>query len=272
MISLARIVVYPIKGLDGVSLEMCPVLETGPLEFDRRYRMVDHEGRVINGKRTAAVHGIRAGYDLMAGTVTLAGASADPVVFSLVEDRQLIEAWLSNHFGFAVRMEGDQTHGFPDDPDSPGPTLVSTATLRQIASWYPGLTTDEVRRRFRPNLEIDAPEPFWEDRLVTAGENRFHVGGTTWRGVRICQRCVVPSRDARSGEVTPGFQKRFAELRAQSRPASSPVEAFDHFYRVCINTRPEHCVQARSLQVGDPLSREPGEEQFEVGGGERGES
>ena len=61
---LVRICLFPIKSLDGVVVEAARVLGDGALEFDRRWRLVDRRGRLVNGKRTAAVHRVAARFDV----------------------------------------------------------------------------------------------------------------------------------------------------------------------------------------------------------------
>ena len=109
-----------------------------------------------------------------------------------------------------------------------------------VSGWFAGLWLDEVRRRFRANLEIDGVEPFWEDRLVgPAGtEVPFRIGSVRWLGVKACQRCVVPTRSSLTAEVTREFQKTFSTERGRTLPAWATRERFDHFYRLAVNTRP----------------------------------
>ena len=78
---------------------------------------------------------------------------------------------MSNYFAMPVSIKQNLTHGFPDDTASPGPTIISTATLEAIASWYPDLDIEDVRLRFRANIEIDGVPAFWEDRLFAEAGN-----------------------------------------------------------------------------------------------------
>jgi hypothetical protein len=71
MPALDRITLYPVKSLDGVAVAEARVLPSGGLENDRRWRLVDLDGRVVNAKRTAAFHPIRAEYDLAAKLISL---------------------------------------------------------------------------------------------------------------------------------------------------------------------------------------------------------
>jgi uncharacterized protein YcbX len=53
---LGRILIFPIKSLDGIQLDEVTITKGGILENDRIYAIFDEEGRVVNGKRTALVH------------------------------------------------------------------------------------------------------------------------------------------------------------------------------------------------------------------------
>ena len=249
---LGRITVYPIKSLDGLDVSEARVLENGALEHDRQFALVDADGRFVNGKRTAAVHTIRTEYDLTRMTVRF----NTEVEFSLVHQQREIGQWLSSALDIACSLAENTTGGFPDDTDSPGPTLISTATLAEIAAWFPGLTLEETRRRFRANLEIDGVEAFWEDRLVgSAGsEVPYHIADVRWLGVNPCQRCVVPTRATTSGETTAGFQKAFAVERERWLPAWAPRDRFNHFYRLAVNTRLALDQSPGRIRVGDPIS------------------
>ena len=91
MPTLDRIVVYPVKSLDGVDLAEARVLPGGALEHDRRWRLVDAEGRVVNAKRTPRFHAIRAEFDLADRLVSLSRWTDPPTVaadtFPLVPGR-----------------------------------------------------------------------------------------------------------------------------------------------------------------------------------------
>jgi uncharacterized protein len=248
---LSRITIYPIKSLDGVDVETARVLANGALENDRGFALFDADGDYVNGKRTAMMHHIRAKYDLARMTVRF----NDAVEFSLRDQVLEIGDWLSNAVGVTCRLTENLAGGFPDDTDLPGPTLLSTATLNEVAAWFPGLTQDETRRRFRANLEIDGVEAFWEDRLFgpTGTAVPFQIGDVRWLGMNPCQRCVVPTRDAESGAATPGFQKAFAVARQKHLPDWAPRGRFNHFYRLAVNTRLAAESSSSLLRVGDAV-------------------
>jgi uncharacterized protein YcbX len=239
---LARILIYPIKSLDPVEVQEAEVLPSGALRHDRSYALVDAEGNSINGKRAPLVHRVRATFDLHGGRAELRRGN-DAHSFRLREGREHLEACLSGWLDQPVRLVENLDNGFPDDLESPGPTVVSTPTLKAVSQWFDGLTDDEVRRRFRANLEIDGgPEllpPFWEDRLVAPAGSlvRFRVGDLTLAGTNPCQRCVVPTRDTATGDPWPQFARTFAQYREASLPPWAQRSRFDHFYRLSVNTR-----------------------------------
>jgi uncharacterized protein YcbX len=238
---LARITIYPVKSLDGRDVPEATVLPAGALEHDRRFALVDAQGRFVNGKRTTQVHRIHSSFDPRSRTLSLGLRDHDDRrVFHLDADRDALHAWLTGHFGFPVGLVEEAATGLPDDTASPGPTVLSTGTLEEAARWFPGLDAGEVRRRFRANLEVGDVEPFWEDRLYAEPGQvvRFRVGAVVFEGVNPCQRCVVPTRSATTGEPIPGFATAFARRRERGLPPWAVASRFDHFYRLAVNTRP----------------------------------
>ena len=232
---------YPIKGLHGTMVESARLLASGAFEFDRRWSLVDARGKFVNGKNRVEVHAIHPVYNLARLEIALDGQ-----VFSLERDSPGIARWVSDRLGEPVEWRENNSVGFPDDLESPGPTFVSTASLQRVGKWF-GFPIDEARRRFRANVEFDAPEPFWEDRLY---KSNFRVGEVEVEAVNPCQRCAVPARDSLTGVVDPGFQKRFAELRKAEIPVFAKTAQFNHFYRLTVNTR---IVSGEKIHLGDPV-------------------
>lgn len=236
---LARILIYPVKSFDAVAVEKARVLDSGALEHDRRFAVVDRTGKSVNGKRTPLIHQLRSAIDPVARRIRLS-VRGDSREFDLDVDRVPLEKWLTEFFGQPVRVIENPAAGFPDDTEASGPTLISTATLEEVAGWFPELDVAETRRRFRANLEIDDVEPFWEERLYSdAGtEVRFRIGNVELVGTNPCQRCVVPTRSSETGERYADFTSIFEARRYETLPYWATRSRFDHFYRLAVNTRP----------------------------------
>jgi uncharacterized protein YcbX/GNAT superfamily N-acetyltransferase len=253
---LARIVVFPVKSLDGVDVSLARILPSGALEHDRRFAIVDSVGKPVNGKRDARIHRIRSAFDPPTRRLSLrSNGSAPATVFSIDEDRDALEAWLGRFFGFPVSVREDAAGGFPDDRDAPGPTLVAEESLEEVAGWFPGTSAPALARRFRANLVVRGFPPFGDDRLVGTAEAPvlFRVGSVTFEGVNPCQRCAVPTRDPETGEGDPRFAKTFASRRRETLPEWAPRVRFDHFYRFTVNTRLANGESGGLLRVGDAV-------------------
>jgi uncharacterized protein YcbX len=267
MPTLDRITLYPVKSLDGIEVAEARVLPSGALENDRRWRLVDLDGRVVNAKRTAAFHPIRAEYDLAQKLISLSHWADPPTApahtFSLVPGPEGPCEWLSNALGMKVLLEERPDGGFPDDRDAPGPTFVSTASLEEVARWF-GFDLAESRRRFRANLEIGGCDAFWEDTLASPAPARrppslgelppdlpgdpyadlppaepreFSIGEAQFLATNVCKRCVVPSRDSRSAEVTAYFRDAFEARRGRDLRGDVDASGWNHLYRLGVNTR-----------------------------------
>ncbi|HEY4313507.1 MAG TPA: MOSC N-terminal beta barrel domain-containing protein [Pirellulales bacterium] len=253
---LSRIVVYPIKSLDGISLESTQVLPTSALANDRRFAMRSARGDWISGKTNPAVHYLRAHFAVDAASVRLVseidGREAE---FVLADDREQLNAWLADFFEEPVMVVENDRAGFPDDTDSPGPTIVSRQSIEEVTGWYPGFTVEDVRSRFRANLEFDGDAPFCEDRLVADRQHvvRFAIGDVILEGVTACQRCIVPTRHPRTAAIYPRFARLFAEHRQATLPAWTVTERFDHYYRLTVNTRLSPLTTEGDIRVGDEV-------------------
>ena len=258
---LAQIVIYPIKSLDGEVVDRSKISPGGALEFDRRWAIVDANGKVVNAKRTAKIQQIRSQFDF--------GGSEDrllvnlstvdhphPQVFCLTTELDKLASWLSEFFGFSVSLIENAIVGFPDDLEAYGPTIVSTATLLAICECFPDLDLTEVRRRFRTNLELSDVPAFWEDRLFgVAGEVvNFQMGNVKFQGINPCQRCIVPTRNSLTGNVTAKFQQTFSQYLQQTAPIWTNLSRFNHFYRLAVNTQIPDGEANKFLDVGDLIS------------------
>jgi uncharacterized protein YcbX len=256
---LANIRLHPIKSLDPILVQKARIGPNGGLENDRVWALHSADGNWVNGKRTAAIHLIRAVYAPDLSTVTLSVPDGHRRIpeqtFAFPMDIEGASEWLSAYFERQIIVRY-APGGFPDDPIASGPTIISSASLRAICECFPGMTIGEARKRFRTTLEIDGVPPFWEDQLFSAEKSStvlFHIGEVVFEGSNPCARCAVPPRDPHTGADLLGFQKRFSEFRRAQLPAWSPGQQFDHFYRLATNTQVTSSQSGKLLHLGDPL-------------------
>ncbi|WP_232702640.1 MOSC domain-containing protein [Halobacterium wangiae] len=244
--------VYPVKGLDGVSIDEAAVLDGGTLAGDREFALFDADGDVVNGKRTSRVHELQTAFDPETTELTVA-VDGERRTFDLDADRERAADWFGDVFDLDLTLERDESLGFVDRREM-GPSVVSTATLREVASWFKEMTVEGARRRLRANVEVSGVPPFWEDRFVGDDAPGFVAGGVRFEGVTPCARCVVPERDPETGEPTPEFRERFVARRRETFPEWADVDAFDHYYTLMLIARVPESDRGRTLHVGDDVS------------------
>ncbi|MEM7712306.1 MAG: MOSC N-terminal beta barrel domain-containing protein [Cyanobacteria bacterium P01_A01_bin.68] len=255
---IAKICVYPIKSLDGVEVRQAKVLQSGALEYDRQFAIFDEQDKFVNAKRYAKIHLLRSKFDLENNIVSLKVQGEETEKsFNLKSEISHVETWLSEFFGFTINLKENLTTGFPDDTVSPGPTIVSTATLKEVASWYSDLTENDIRRRMRTTIEIDGVPAFWEDKLFSENNSviNFKIGNLRFLGVNPCQRCIVPTRNAVTAEVISDFQKIFIRKRRETLPEWVNKSRFNHYYKLTVNTQLANQETGNQIiKIGDEIS------------------
>jgi uncharacterized protein YcbX len=256
---LANIRLHPIKSLDPVHVSEARIGPAGSLEHDRAWALYSVDGQWVNGKRTAAVHLIRAAYapDLSSVTLSVPGdrRKIPTKTFAFPADTAGAAKWFSEFFEQTILVRHSK-EGFPDDTVANGPTIISTASLQAACDIFPGMTLESARQRFRTTLEIDGVLAFWEDQLFGEEQRssvRFRIGDVNFEGSNPCARCPVPPRDPQTGEIIPGFQKMFSDYRRSHIPSLTPEARFDHYYRMATNTRVASTESGKLLRVNDPL-------------------
>jgi uncharacterized protein YcbX len=258
---LVHIQLHPIKALDPVPVNEARIGPGGGLEFDRVWALYSADGEWVNGKRSPAVHLIRAAFAPDLSSVTLSVSppgdrrKSPAKIFAFPSGTDDAAKWFSAFFEQPITVRHSPA-GFPDETVANGPTIISRASLQTIAGLFPGMTLEDVRLRFRTTLEIDGVPALWEDQLFTAEENRFvrfRIGDVEFEGSHPCARCPVPPRDPKTGEIIPGFQKTFSDYRRSHIPAWCPEARFDHYYRLATNTRMASVETGKALRVNDPL-------------------
>jgi uncharacterized protein YcbX len=254
MAQIARLTIYPVKSLDAVDVAATEILPGGTLAHDREFALFDGDGAVITGRRTDRMHDLSTTFDVDSARLTVSSVDGETRQFTLDQDRgrKRAKRWFGEFLDAEVWLRQDSSVGYVDRRGM-GPSVVSTATLETVASWFEGMTTEGARRRLRANVEVSGVPPFWEDRFVGEDAPTFEAGGVRFEGSTPCARCVVPERDPETGDPIPEFRDRFVRKRRETFPDWADETAFDRYYAVMLIARvPEPC-RGEQIHVGDPV-------------------
>ena len=218
-----RLLIYPVKGCAGQPCESVEVQARG-LAWDRRWMLVDGEGRFLSQRQLPALALIQArvvgeelvlshpGFDAQAVLPTTPPSSAPRVRVTIWRDEceavRLPDAgrWASEVLGRRcelVFMPADVRRPVnPAFASSPGQIvgfadafpilLVGEASLADLNT---RLDVPVPVERFRPNLIVSTPVAFAED-----GWGELEVGSARLCGVKASDRCTVTTVDQRTGE------------------------------------------------------------------------
>lgn len=214
--------VYPVKGMRGGAREHSDVVLHG-LAGDRRWMVTDVEGGFLTQRQVPAmarldaepvVDGLvlRHGKDGCRVRMPEAGAARCCVgiwgdAVPVVDAGDAPATWLSSVLGRPCRLVYmDDERARPVDPafgragDHVGfadgfPLLA--ASLSSLAALNAELATPVPMDRFRPSVTISGLPPWSEDRW-----RRIRIGAMTFRAPKPSTRCVVVTRDQRTGEAT----------------------------------------------------------------------
>jgi MOSC domain-containing protein len=209
--SVGWITIAPVKALglvhrDAVQLESFGVRE------NRRFYLVDDEGRMVNGKMLGPLVGVRPDYDEEAGTLvlrlpdgtTVAGevALGEPVTTDFfgrpVSGRAVEGPWssaLSEFAGRPLRLVQTERPGDGADRGSgAGVSLVGTASLEALAEAAGVERVDG--RRFRMLFGVAGLPAHAEDGWV--GRN-VRIGDAVIRPRGNVGRCAVTTQNPETG-------------------------------------------------------------------------
>lgn len=250
---ISKITIYPLKSFDGIDLEYSHILPSGALENDRRLALLDDSGNYFNAKRYPEIHQFECQFhkDWFSMVMSLPSQSKMEF-FDLRTDGARLVSWVSQFCTKVTAFEKNTEAGLPDDRNANGPTLISHATLELVASWFDGMTIHDIRRRLRPNIEIEGVPAFWEDQLF-ASTIPFSIASVQLVGSNPCQRCVVPTRCPDSGSVLNEFSDTVRRKRKELIPEWSDPSRFDHYYKLATNTKLAQGSNGGSISLGDEL-------------------
>lgn len=247
--------IYPVKSLDPVIVNKLTISERSLLH-DREFAIFDENGKYVNGKKTPEINKLRAVFDLENYQIELRIEGSDVVhSFSLLEEQNHLNNYLSDYFGYKVFIKQTQNGNFLDIPVYSGLTILSTSSLKSLSEFFPEIPVEQLRRRFRANIEISGVELLWEDNLFDRPGNavEYQIGDVKLFGVAPRARCIVPTRDPDTGITYPYFTKEFVEFRKNSLPDYSLLPEYEHFYFLSVDTFIPDTENGKTIKVGDKL-------------------
>ena len=240
---LIEIYIYPVKSLSGISLPSAEVTDRG-LKYDRRWMIVDHEGKFItqrtspqmaliktkiNGRKLILSHKTK---DISPLVIPINAMSTGMIVATVWND--LVEAhlvgryadeWLSEALDLKCRIvfmpEGTQR--FVDGKYASHNEIVS------FADAYPFLLAGQaslddlnnrleekiLMNRFRPNFVFSGGEFFDEDKW-----KKIKIGEIIFYPVKPCLRCITVNVNQDTAEINDETLKVLAQYRTINNKVS----------------------------------------------------
>lgn len=252
---ISKIRIYPIKSLDAIEVSE---VEMGirSIKYDRAYAMLTEDGRYVNGKRTGKVNQLKASYNLEKGLVFLSDRDGHNIrEFELKEGNDALNEYLSDFFDMKIVLIHRNKGELLDMPNASCLTIVSEASLHAIQKDMPSLSIENIRLRFRTNIEVAGVPAFWEEQLFKAPGTGMHfkINAVDMIGVSPRARCNVPPKNPHTGEMDRSFAKKMMESRTQSLPENSFLEAYGNMYHLTVNTHLPDTEKGKKIKLKDEI-------------------
>lgn len=250
------ITIYPVKSLDGISLQKAQIGNGGCLVHDREYAIKNSLGKYVKGKSNTRVHLLRSQVNFESEVISLKHENeTNWNHFHLQNDKATLDEYLSTFFEMPVKLYKNTLGEFLDEPVRSGVTVLSTASLNTVGSWFNNMDIEETRKRFRATIELTAVPAFWEDKLFLEEgvAIEFKIGDAFLQGISPRARCVVPTRHPESGEMIHAFQKQFVEKRIANLPPWSTLGDYNHGYYLSVDCYVPPSEFGKWIHVGDEV-------------------
>jgi hypothetical protein len=215
---IASLHVYPVKSCRGIELQRARVTATG-LEWDRRWMIVDAEGRFVTQRENPRLAAISTA---IGASLRLAADGLPALVVNPAHGgvERPVRVWGDTVTGIDAGVEASdwllaalgaplglvriaEPHLREADPAfaGPGPHPVTFAdgypvlmiSRESLADLNRRLPSPLPMNRFRPNVVIEGVPPYAEDAMA-----EFRFGRVAFRGVKQCTRCSITTTDQES--------------------------------------------------------------------------
>ena len=252
---VARISIAPVKALHLVNPDE---VELGPagVAGDRRFWLVDPDGRLVNDKRRPRLLRVHPEWDEATRRLALEFPDGrrvdgivepgDPVQATLYDrphpSRAVPGPWqeaLSDYLGEPLTLLWSESGAVDRGVAGGAATLVSRASLERLGE-EAGVTGQVDGRRFRMLFEIDGLEPHEEDEWIG---NRIAVGDAVVAPVGNVGRCAVTTKNPDTGEIDLDTLGTLAAYRGEREGRTEPLPFGVH----------AAVVRPGRVRVGDPV-------------------
>lgn len=235
-ITVSQLYIYPIKSLGAVALDSMRLVDGGPA-WDRRWMIVDPQGRFITQREHPTLALIAVALDITAETLCLSAPATESLELPLLASNEWsqpvaiwndsvpavyggeqAERWISAYLGRTARFvympdsalrTVDQDFAQAQDvvsfADAFPLLLIAEASLQD----FNGHLEQPIEMlRFRPNIVVAGAGAYAEDSW-----RRIRIGSLDCRVVKACARCVIPSINRSSAQKEPQVARALAQHR-----------------------------------------------------------
>jgi uncharacterized protein YcbX len=252
LITVTQLAITPVKAMRLTQVDAVDLDDYGA-RGDRCFYVVDERGRMVNGKRFAALQQVIPEYDRAAEELTLTfpgGTRAHgPIEYGAPvttrfhgrsdEAPELSGPWspaLSRFIGHPLRIVAARTG--VDRGREGGASIVSQASLARLAQVAERESIDA--RRFRMLIEIGGVDAHAEDRWVG---QRVRVGESLLTMHGHVGRCLITSRDPDTAETDLPTLDLLRSYRGEE-PSTEPLP-FGIYGEV---------LEGGAVRIGDPVT------------------
>lgn len=236
--TVARISIAPVKSLGLVHPDEV-VLESGGVRGNRRFWLVDEDGRLFNNKRNGPMVRVASEWDedshvlaltfpdgsRVEGTVEL-GDPVDAVMYGHPHpSRRVVGPWeeaIAQHVGRRLTLLYAEHHAVDRGYAGGTVSLVSRASLERLRT-EADATAPVDGRRFRMLFEIDGMRAHEEDEWLGT---QVRIGDATIVLNGDVGRCVVTSHDPDTGVTDLDTLGTLAAYRREGRNEPLPFGVY----------------------------------------------
>ncbi len=221
---LSEINIYPIKSLGGICLNSAKIEKRG-LQFDRRWMLVDEDGKFISQrvypqmsliKSDIGVNGLKVSHKKYFGEsifIPFVNSSDEEIKVKIWDDyckAILLDKTFANWFSKILGVKCKLVFMPDDSIRKVDPKYSSGKEIVSFADAYPFLligqsSLDELNsrlekpvatNRFRPNFVFTGGDSFIEDKW-----KKFKMGNVEFECAKPCARCTVTTVNQVTAEV-----------------------------------------------------------------------